>query len=339
MHLGEPDRVPVSPHGLGRLDPDGEVAHELIKKADVILPTGLGPNPFLGSRAQISTTKSQGEQTTVLHTPRGDLTERYKWTSVTGCVVEFFCKGIEDAERLLSIPFEPAEPDLSEFTRWKARLGQEGLVIGSLFNAICFPAMILSPEDMCLVWAEERDFFLHLIETGAQRINDFAERACRKGAEGFRIIGGEYATEQLGPTAFKLAVKRLDKQLVEILHDHRASVYYHNHGRVNGYLEDLADIGMDALDPLEMPPYGDVVLADAKRRIGDSVCLVGPLDDMEVLETRDEAYCRDLALECLRAAGRNGYILGGTASGTYTERGARNFIALVDAAQEHALCG
>jgi hypothetical protein len=36
----------------------------------------------------------------------------------------------------------------------------------------------------------------------------------------------------------------------------------------------------------------------------------------------------------IEEAGTPGFILGGTASGTYTERAARNFIALVDVAQE-----
>lgn len=338
MSLGTPDRVPVSPHTLGRLDPNGKTAAELIKKADPIIPVGLGGNVFLGGRAEFSVVTRGNETVTTLHTPGGDLTQRYRRTDITGCVVEFFCKGPEDVEKLLNIPFEPVLPNPSEFRHWSGRLGQEGLVLGDIGNAMCFPATVLSPEDMCLLWADVPELVLELVRVGSERINAFVEEACRMGVDGFRIVGGEYATEQLGPKGFAALVKPFDTELVKIIHDHGAVAYYHNHGNVSRFLEDLADLGIDALDPLEMPPYGDTDLADAKRRIGDRVCLVGPLDDMEILEKEDEETCKALARKCIEAAGPDGYILGGTASGTYTEKAARNFMALVDVAEEYRRC-
>ena len=96
-----------------------------------------------------------------------------------------------------------------------------------------------------------------------------------------------------------------------------------------------AALGIDALDPLEVPPYGGVDFADAKRRIGDRVCLVGGLDDMEVLESLAEETVKAMERKCIEAAGPDGYCLGGTASGIYTEKAARNFIALVEVAEEY----
>jgi uroporphyrinogen-III decarboxylase len=94
-------------------------------------------------------------------------------------------------------------------------------------------------------------------------------------------------------------------------------------------------LGIDALDPLEAPPWGDCDLGAAKRRIGGQVCLVGNLDDMEVLESRSREEVCQLGRQCLEQAGPDGFILGGTASGTYTQRGAHNFMALVEVAREY----
>jgi uroporphyrinogen-III decarboxylase len=105
---------------------------------------------------------------------------------------------------------------------------------------------------------------------------------------------------------------------------------------VDIFLESFAALEIDALDPLEVPPYGNVDLADAKRRIGNRVCIVGGLDDMEILESLDEETVKDMGRKCIEAAGPDSYVLGGTASGTYTEKAARNFIALVDVAKEYA---
>ena len=337
INLEIPDRVPVSPFGLGRLNPESEIAKRLIRETDPFIEVGLGGNIFLG-RAVKTESYSEGNDTvTVIHTPKGDLVSRFRRTEVTGYTVEFPCKGPEDVEKLLSIPFEPVEPDVDRFLRRKEEIGEEGLVLAGLPNAICFPATYLSPQDFCLLWADEPDLMLRMVEIAAERVNEFVEKACRGGVDAFRIIGGEYATEQLGPKGFEALVKPFDRDLCEIIHRYGGIAYYHNHGRVSRYLEDFAEIGIDALDPLEIPPYGDVDLADAKRRVKGKYCLVGPLDDMEVLEKRDFDYIRRLAWKCLEAAGPDGYILGGTASGTYTERAAINFIKLVEVSKEFSV--
>ncbi|MGQ9699258.1 MAG: uroporphyrinogen decarboxylase family protein, partial [Armatimonadota bacterium] len=127
-----------------------------------------------------------------------------------------------------------------------------------------------------------------------------------------------------------------DTALIETIHRYGAIAHYHNHGPVSRWLEALAGLGMDSLDPLEAPPWGDVDIANAKRRIGSRVCLLGNLDDMEVLDKADESEVRRLGRELIEKAGPGGYIVGGTASGTYGERAARNFIALADVARQMA---
>ena len=97
------------------------------------------------------------------------------------------------------------------------------------------------------------------------------------------------------------------------------------------FLADLRDLGIDALDPLEAPPWGDCDLAKAKEILAGRTCIVGNLDDMEVLEKYTEEEIRGIGRERIRQAGPDGFILGGTASGTFTERGARGFMTLVEA--------
>jgi len=52
---------------------------------------------------------------------------------------------------------------------------------------------------------------------------------------------------------------------------------------VNNLLEEFADTGADALNPLEAPPMGDIYdLGDAKRRMGDRVCVFGNVSYKEL---------------------------------------------------------
>jgi len=166
--------------------------------------------------------------------------------------------------------------------------------------------------------------------TASERLIAYVESLCKAGVEGFRIVGGEYVSVQLGPRAFRELVIPFDTELARVIHQHGAVAYYHNHGRVTRYLPLLADLGMDALDPLEAPPWGDVDLAHARRAVGGQLCLVGNLDDMEIVDALPTEEVVAIARERLRAAGRRAFVLGGTASGSYGERGARNFLAMAD---------
>ena len=335
MRLEKPDRVPVTPFGLGHLDPKGSVARELIRKTDPILTAGADGNAFLGSAAKTTTVRDGDTTITTFHTPKGDLVRKVRRTEITSATVEFPLKTPDDIERFLSIPFVPPKPDASAFHALKAEVGGDALVMVGIANAVCLPASWFSPEGFCLAWIEAPDLVVQLTALAAARTNAFAEALCQAGVDAFRIIGGEYASVQLGPKGFDHLVMAFDPELVAIMHRYNAMAYYHNHGPVMPFIDRFADLGIDALDPIEAPPWGDADLAEVKRRIGDRVCLVGNLDDMEILEKLSEAEVKRIARERIELAGPNGFLLGGTASGTYTEPGARNFIAMVEVAEEY----
>ena len=330
---GEPDRVPVSPFGLGRIAPDSALAEELIAKTDILVDVGCPGDPFAGQAVRTRTEDAPGMTTIVIETPSGPLTQRIKRTSVTSATVEYPFKTTDDVERFLSIPYEPPEVDTAGHDAWVERIGDEGLVLAGICNGVCLPASWFSPEGFCLAWADMPDVVASLTDLAAQRVNRHVERLCQGGVKAFRIIGGEYVSVQLGHAAFAELVTPYDSELVDIIHHYGGVAYYHNHGKVMDYLPALAELGIDALDPLEAPPWGDVDLAEARKRAGDKLCFVGNLDDMEVLESLPLDDVLEMGRERLSAAGTKAFVLGGTASGTYGERGARAFMALAEPAR------
>ena len=89
----------------------------------------------------------------------------------------------------------------------------------------------------------------------------------------------------------------------------------------DGLSHPLRDIGMDALDPLEAPPWGDADLtcrSRAVRREASRLWAIWTIWRSWTSWTQT-AVVR-MALERLEPAGDRGFILGGTASGTYTQR-------------------
>ena len=57
-------------------------------------------------------------------------------------------------EKYLSIPFQPSNPNVEGFLIRRAEIGEEGLVLAELGDAIRLPATILLPEDIRLLWIE-----------------------------------------------------------------------------------------------------------------------------------------------------------------------------------------
>lgn len=92
---------------------------------------------------------------------------------------------------------------------------------------------------------------VQMTKTAAQRLNAHVERLCRSGVDAFRIVGGEYVTVQPGPEAFDRLIMSFDTELCAIMRHYGAVAYYHNHGPIMQWLERIADLGVDALDPLE----------------------------------------------------------------------------------------
>ncbi len=169
-----------------------------------------------------------------------------------------------------------------------------------------------------------------------ERLCCYYRQLCEAGVRGFWIFGPEYASVQLGPQAYQRLVVEPDRHLVDIIHEYDGIAYFHNHGPMTRYYDQLLQIGIDAVDPLEAPPWGDCDIAEAKRRIGHRICLVGNIDDMEVLNKLPAETVLPMGRELIEKAGPDGFILGGTASGTYTELAARNLIALAELSAQMA---
>lgn len=336
FHCGLPDRVPVAPFHLGNLDPESDIARELIETTDIIIRTAGAGVSFFGSAVKMST-ETDGDRTiSTIETPKGPLRSVRQRTEQTSAQVEFPCSTADDIEKLLSVPYEPVEPDPSEFNRWKDRIGDEGVVMAGVIDPICVPALYFSPEDFCLLWADDPEAMKALVEEATRRIVPSIDRACEAGIDAFRIVGGEYASTQLGPVGFDELVVGPDGQMCDIMHEHGALAYFHNHGPLMDFLDMLVEIDMDACDCFEAPPWGDTDLRVAKGRLQGKVCIVGNLDDMEVVNRLDEETVCRIARQRIQEAGPDGYVLGGTASGTYGEKAARNFMAMVQISKEMA---
>ncbi len=328
----QPDRVPVAPWGLGRLKRGDAVAEEMIARTDPWLEMGAGVNIFGGAGYPADSTRDGDVVTTCVHVPGRDLVATRTTTRQTTAATEYLCKALDDIDALLGLPYVRPSIDIEAWKAHKAQVGEDGLAVLGVPTGLCFPNQVLGTEYCSYLWATQPEVIRHMVEIAADRLYRILEEATARGVDCIRLYGGEYATELMGPAAWDELVVPCDQPLTAMLHAQGAIVHYHNHGRMQRWLEKIADLGVDSLDPIEQPPYGDTEMDQAYARIGDQVCLVGGLDDMEILETRSLDEIRCLGEDLIARVGTRGWMLGGTSSGIYTESAARAFIALADVA-------
>jgi len=111
-------------------------------------------------------------------------------------------------------------------------------------------------------------------------------------------------------------------------------VYTHTCGRIGDRLELMAESGTDGIDTMDPPPLGDVVLAEAKARVGARLFLKGNIDPVNVMLDGDPAVVREAARRCLEAAmAGGGYILS-TACSVPPRTPPENIAAVWETAEE-----
>jgi len=123
--------------------------------------------------------------------------------------------------------------------------------------------------------------------------------------------GGDASTTVISPTIFNEFVAPYDVKLIEEAHLKGQRIVYHICGGKMPILEDIATMKPDAIETFTPAAMGgDVVLSEAKKRIGDKCCMIGGFDQGHRLIGCTEQETRQAVRDCFRDAGENGgYII------------------------------
>jgi uroporphyrinogen-III decarboxylase len=119
--------------------------------------------------------------------------------------------------------------------------------------------------------------------------------------------GGDASTTVISPDIFNTFVAPYDAPLIDAAHKAGQKISYHTCGGMMPILEDIAAMKPDAMETFSPPAMGgDTILEEAKRRIGDKVCMIGGFDQFHFFTGCSEAETRKEVRRCFEAAGGNG---------------------------------
>jgi hypothetical protein len=353
MRRQQPDRVPINMRGvqvwdqewMAARDPSyGPLIEAVQEHCDIIPVAGVGGtyHLFLTAASDEITehhTLEAGEwtiQRVVVHTPKGDLTED-TWESKLDYLPmtkKRLVETPEDAERVLSIAYQRPHLDVSDYLRLR-REWPDNVVMCMITEAAEQVHELVGTETFAYWWTEHRELLFRLREAFEQRCLDVLDFVLEAGVGPVLATNGceQVAPPIFSPQTYREFVLPAFGELCRRIHDAGGLLHVHCHNRLSAVLEDLVAAGWDVTHPVEPPPMGDVVLADAKRRVGRDLCLEGNLQIGELYAAPTEALVH-LVKETMRdGKPGGGFILCPSASPhtrTLSDLTVRNYLAMIE---------
>jgi hypothetical protein len=205
--------------------------------------------------------------------------------------IEHLLKTADDLRAWADLPAQEfaGEVDGAGVLAAEERIGDAGIVMIDTPDPLCIVADLLPMSEYLVTALTEPAVMHRALERVAAWLQPKTEAVARVlPGRLWRIYGPEYASPPyLAPELFREYVVRYDAPMVEAIRRHGGYARIHSHGRLEGILDDIAEMGTDGLDPIEPPPQGDVTLAEVRRRYGRQMVLFGNLEvsDIESMPT------------------------------------------------------
>ena len=266
-----------------------EYARDKTDKMYFWSPKSTQPNLFYGEVDQKSIEIKTWEKEksihtkTIIKTPKGEISSlaRQDEGVHTTWTLENLCKNEEDAEKILSLPYIPYRPAINSFFELDKKLGDTGIILGDIPDALCLTVEIFGFTKFLLTYIDNRKLIFRLMDFFQERIYNYLKYLLEKGAVTmYRIVGPEYATPPyLHPEEFDKLVTPYDKELVKLLHQYKGFARLHSHGKIKKVLKSFVEMEIDATDPVEPSPDGDVELKEAREILGNKVTLIGNIEE------------------------------------------------------------
>jgi uroporphyrinogen-III decarboxylase len=155
---------------------------------------------------------------------------------------------------------------------------------------------------------ENREKFNLLVEKVYQYHYKFVQALLNAGVEGIRFTDDWGMQDRLyiSPADWKVFFKERYRSLYNLVKARGKLVFQHSCGRIESIIDDIIELGVDVLDPLQ-PAANDMF--KLKKDYGSKICFMGGLDTQSWLSfgTEDEVYANTIKILKVMSKG-GGYI-------------------------------
>jgi uroporphyrinogen decarboxylase len=251
-------------------------------------------------------------------TPKKILTTVLQSNEHTSWVSERLIKDKSDIDIIAQFATRP-KCDVDEVNREAAAYGERGMLRGFVnsFDVYGQPgcwqdaSVLYGIEDLIMATFEDPEWVSAFMDVMFERKKVFVQSMKGARYDVIELGGGDASSTVISPEIFDQFVAPQDSKLIDLAHEAGQRVVYHTCGGMMPFLERLADMRPDALETFTPEGMGgDTLLAEAKERIGDRVCMIGGFDQFHFFKGCTPEETRKAVRKCFEEAGPNGsYIL------------------------------
>jgi len=234
----------------------------------------------------------------------------------TSWVVEHLVKEKKDIELIAEFATAP-KCDVEAVNREAEAFGQRGIIRGHICcfdvfgqpgtwqNACC----LFGTENMILAAYDDPGWVHAFLKILQSRKKTFIRSLKGARHDILELGGGSASTTVISPRLFEKFVMPYDAELIDLAHRAGQRIVYHNCGGMMPILEQIAAMQPDAMETFTPPEMGgDVDLAEARRRLGNQMCMIGGFDQFHFSLGCSPDETRAAVRRCFEAAGQSGGI-------------------------------
>ena len=222
-----------------------------------------------------------------------------------------FTSFIHDRVDLEKFPWEAAEDvDFSKLHAVRELLPDGMKVIAVSGKIFTLTWMLMGFNNFALKLAEGDSLVAEVVEIVATIQLKLLQRIFE-----FDYVAGVWAVDDLAfgtgpmisPEAYRKYIFPWYRKVAEKCHDNNGIFLMHSDGDVNVLMEDLIDIGLDVIQPID-PTCMDI--AKVKKKYGERICIIGNVSN-ELLRSGSTEEIEATVKQLLReVAPKGGYCLG-----------------------------
>jgi len=256
-----------------------------------------------------------------------------------------YIHSLDDFARLAEAERKIRPFDYDAYNRECIKLGNRGIAATSVFHPLGTLVRSSTMEDVYIWLIGEKTLTKKYLAKTNQQVVDSVLALINSDLASPPVFL-TWALEMLAPPwmgkkHFEQLVFPYDKCVNAAIHKiggrHRA----HSHGNTGQFLEMFADMGIDSIEPLEPPPFGDNILKEAKAKVGHRMLLSGNIPS-QAFYTLSREEIREMTRRAIEdAASGGGFTLrlsgGGTGEGNTKEQAVIHIdrtLAFINAALE-----
>jgi uroporphyrinogen decarboxylase len=224
-------------------------------------------------------------------TPKGTLSMVTESNEHTTWVAEHLIKSKRDIDLIGEFATSPL-CDVEAINKLAERFGERGLVRSHIptFDVFGQPgawqdACCLYPTEQLILatyddpaWVHE---FLRILQG---RKKNYIRSMAGARIDLVELGGGSASSTVISPKLFEAFVAPYDSEMIALAHQAGQRIVYHTCGGMMPILEKIAAMQPDAMETFTPAAMGgDVDLAEARRRLGDRMCIIGGFDQFHCL--------------------------------------------------------